>query len=154
MSVVFIWCHVMMKQFFRGWRQRAGCVALLLAYLAWYAPIVVGNREYRWQTAQSTSAIMFRHGIVYWSKSWNSDGSEVPRGRSGVFVLPPKGIYRPFDPANHTHDWQVDLGVLQIHRFHSIMQSMNAWQFSYWTLFPSLTLLSAYLLLWKRRKSS
>jgi hypothetical protein len=97
--------------------------------------------------------MIFKKGDCYWSKTWNSDGSSVWPECSGVFDLPRKGNFRPFDPNNHTYDWRVELGIFKIYRCHSVLRSMIAWEFSYWTLFPLLTLLSAYLILWKPRQT-
>ena len=132
-----------MLSFFHGWRRKAGCVTLVMACMVfggWMrsriacdaAEFTIGHRRHRiMSTANCVSWYSCdEHGVSMSQRRWWS---------SVVFKEPRRNDQdywkaRIADQVWHTH------------------KGFAAWTVKYSSLAIPLTLLSAYLLLWKPRK--
>ena len=145
-----------MREFFHGWRRKAGCVLLVLActlmgmwirgrfYKEMYELrsddqsefeiCFTGTAiecEYRWETSQ-TGAFRDLHFA-----NWITFPNEDPADRQTIF------------PESNSSKWELSLGSGD-----SAYGKGNGLIIPYSTSVLPLTLLSAYLILWKPRKSS
>lgn len=130
-----------MRDFFKGWRRKAGCVTLVMAWGLtgmWMRSFVVEDylligRSRRWEyfLISSNSALCWNahHG-------WDPDpGSEMWQTFNAKWSSYPLKGYKPL-----LFKWQ---GI-------EVASHYGTVPYSYAVL--SLTLLSAYLILWKPRK--
>ena len=126
-----------MSTFFCGWRRKVGCVlvvvalALIVTFARSYAvyhmaAYALGGRQFMVQSGQ---------GYVIWS-GWSPHDDDP--------------VMWTCDSFNTSHNQDRGLIVRQL----AISGSPNSvsWPISYWWLIAPVTLLSAYLLLWKPRK--
>ncbi len=130
-----------MREFFHGWRRKAGCVTLVLALVfmgAWLRSYIVEDRL-AFTTGDFRHAISSFQGRVGWDRwldsppsvgvAWSSEWRNLNmpiRARPTHFKARPGSI----------------LGKLQF----------ESRAVPYWPFAIPLTLLSAYLILWKPRK--
>lgn len=125
-----------MGDFFHGWRRKTGCVALVMACL--FAGMrmrsyLVYDRGWFPLGARQHALISMRGGISWcaWnsnSKTVNWSSNEFNRwGGSGTIYWYDQ-IVRPPYPD---------------------FPALGEWTFDYWWLVLPLTILSAYLILWK-----
>ena len=123
-----------MREFFNGWRRKVGCVLLVMALAvtgAWIRSVVVadtflfaiGNQQYMAFSCD---------GTVEWF-SWPVAPS-----------VGPQFITRSVSLFDAKFGWEtLGLHGARLHHHDSTIE--------YWMLSPPLTLLSAYLILWKPR---
>jgi hypothetical protein len=155
-----------MREFFRGWRRKVGVGTLVMACLLmgiWIrCPLNIDSIEIEIGSSIVTLASN-QHG-VWFVKSDLPDSQYYPsrlRGRSNGFTLP--GRRRAFsdDPFGHLRDWDWESHSRSVwHGFHFARyckkNPINGMHLSFsivphWTIILPLTLLSAYLILWKPR---
>ena len=125
-----------MSTFFDGWRRKAGCVLLVLACVfmaGWIRSRMIGD-AIMFPVGRRQNAIVALNGTVHWwavtngPADWGFDSSD-----------------RPVDElTDEIHELQIQLEPFQF----------RDWCVSYWSITVPLTLLSAYLILWKPRKPS
>jgi hypothetical protein len=123
-----------MREFFHGWRRKVGCVALtftLLLFVLWLRSLIksesltvaYGDRDH-WITSSE--------GLVGWH-SYPTDGFAAM-----MLSLPQQW--------RHTHDPNIEVVARWGHDF-----DVKWWRISHVAMMLPLTLLSAYLILWKPR---
>jgi hypothetical protein len=149
-----------MREFFRGWRRKLGSVTLVMAcgltllavrsYLItdiWTAP-VFGDAHY----------VLSGQGAISWSRQLGF--ATLVSYSHGTIVHPSNRYYKwtkwgaPWEPEpSWTCDWQYGIGYLAVGS-HEMVGGAHTrwWQAAHWHLVLPLTLLSAYLILWKPRK--
>jgi hypothetical protein len=148
-----------MREFFRGWRRKAGCVALVMACVvtgcSLRARIVCDEFLFGNGHGAEIRAIgLHRVGIkwtvyedpaVVFSAGWNSHPYAVG-GDSFEKVL-----------REHPREWEWRISGFSSGQIRNISSDGDRLTFQivpYWFLIIPLTLLSAYLILWKPRKNS
>jgi hypothetical protein len=153
-----LWYHASMDTLFQGWHRKAGCAALIMACVLtgrWIRSLSLEDEVY-FSLGKTTPVLLFStQGYIVWAKPVNVDWKDLKgqpsRWRSSEFD-PRLGSREPlfFQNPEFTWRWWIyavieDIAPLRRYRFLVI---------SYWSLVVPLTLLSAYLLLWKPRKSA
>ena len=143
-----------MREFFKGWRRKAGCGFLVLACTlagAWVRGVYMHDgfsiRSDEWHDVISFS----REGVT-WERYYTPSNIASKYGRfgSGWRSLPSTN-HKDFGECTWRWNWYVfDCGecrdkVLVVYR-------RAFWRIPYLPPACSLTLLSAYLILWKPRK--
>ena len=148
-----------MREFFHGWRRKAGCVALAVACLIFG----MWTRGYArcdsvdYHSKYSASTVTLGQGGVSWrrwtpsnsghlserSGQWDIDSYDAtPRGDVGELSTHGAVVWRwnwnglDFGESSHSSGWFLHYRI------------------PYWCLVLPLTLLSAYLILWKPRPRS
>ena len=122
-----------MREFFDGWRRKAGCVSLVMAcalMLAWARSTVVADAMTLGFLSQ-THVVLSDGGNVLW---WN-------RGREPLMPYWDSGMVRG---KTMKDNYELKTGHL--------LPVNYAWSVPFWAIVWPLTLLSAYLILWKPRK--
>ncbi len=146
----------MMKEFFHGWRRKVGIVALVMAcgfLTLWFRAgavedvILSGNGK-----GTVISLQLSRKGVA-----WNRYEGLVMKPAMKWWREPPvagqEGPPRAFftrEPIAITRgaQWYIfSYGQIQ----NSLGNTMDYWVLSFWSITIPLTLLSAYLILWKPR---
>ena len=128
-----------MREFFHGWRRKVGCVTLVMALAlngAWIRSHVVYDNVTFVMGGQQQMIHLQRGEIIWWW--WNLNGAPQKRGR--VNIAHAHGEDGIPDLWRNAASLAIDGQMIQ-------GTSIPCLPFS----FP-LTLLSAYLLLWKPRK--
>jgi hypothetical protein len=125
-----------MHTFFHGWRRKVGIVSLVMACgltSAWMRSQFFRD-VFCWSIGHEAEVIISDDGILSWwrlslqhplPQRWNP--GFVNRGRDGSYYF-------------RARDWYVELG------------ESDSLSVPYWHSVIPLTLLSAYLILWKPRK--
>lgn len=124
-----------MREFFRGWRRKVGCVALVMACIVvgmWIRSSVFYD-QCAWADTNRKNVVYSLNGEFGW---WHWEGSRRKPISFGSFPLARE------DEAK----WRM---ILEMSR---LQNDARGWTCLYWHLAIPLTLLSAYLLLWKPRK--
>lgn len=147
-----------MREFFHGWRRKAGCVALVMAcamMVFWFRSYVVSNaicylgrdRDHR---------VALESGHVSWSRSvsdYSLEGSPAgPDLRPHWISFPIPYEYPDPEPdvIEYRYQWagfKVETVVFN----YEPPARVSALQIPCWSIVLPLTLLSAYLFLWKPR---
>ena len=138
----------MMREFFKGWRRKAGCVALVIACtltVAWIRShntvdglnISIGNRCH--------AIGSMRSGVAWFA--WDSTSEQLKE----EWTVQSHSAY---EMGFHRRSLAeiVELWI----RSAKEMGQLNprAWAAPYWSIVLPLSLLSAYLILWKPRKKA
>jgi len=146
-----------MGEFFKGWRRKAGILALVLACVfaaAWVRSL--GTRDdFSIATGELSmrSLMMFRGSVAFVSLQEDEDTEVFVEIRSGWHSDPiPSGELHPLDPLNRDYSWRwkgfgFSFGKAVYPdelRIHLVLVPL-------WSLALTPTLLSAYLLLTKPR---
>ncbi len=129
-----------MHTFFHGWRRKTGVVSLVMACVftvGWMRSRValdsvafaVGGRQYQ---------ICSWRGRIHWMGA-------APHKQMGALNQWHSEAVTPSVPDDSDSIRAVFMSA-------EIMEHFQAWQWRYWSLTIPLTLLSAYLILWKPRK--
>ena len=116
-----------MREFFKPWRRRIGCVTLMIACglsIAWLSSEIVNDCVY----FAPTNGILSDRGRLHW---WRIDEGILPPNRKAEMWINSEGY------------WVQGLG--QIHEVKPVLSV------SYWSMAVPVTLISAYLLLWQPR---
>ena len=136
-----------MREFFRGWRRKVGVVTLVMAC----AVLVVWMRScaildvFRFSTDHRCQCIASIPGVLTW---WSWDGKDSTAQFWEVMnVNSPEGIESLANQNRHRASMGESLsgGAAPI-------RNMRLAVIPYWSLVLPLTLLSAYLFLWKPRQ--
>jgi hypothetical protein len=158
-----------MRDFFKGWRRKAGCVALVMACVlagAWTRSRLTVDRL-RHFTEASGYELISSGGRIWWE---TFEVTEGPGGNPTEVVFrtetDPIGAskYSPYDGFAPFNDLKINTRVIFAgfdignYQWGSASSSQpttyyrcKAWGVPYWFFAIPLTLLSAYLILWKPR---
>ena len=140
-----------MSIFFRGWRRKAGCVALLMALVlmsTWIRSLVVWDWVFIFPTSDVALELKSDRGrlgfegrsLMDWEPSTSEWLSGVHSPHFGLFA------YLENQP-DESFVWRWDCAGFSIGRF----SSYDFVAIPYWSLVVPLTLLSAYLFFWQPR---
>lgn len=152
--------HVAMKEFFHGWRRKAGCVLLLFAFmylLGWLRsrmpfPATIGPattiNEFRVSGLPFTST---QHVIVIPNELIWISGTEDLLLVSEWHAQEIANV-AVNDRESWTCRWRVGFAGLSAGSHEAYGIRLNWWRAPYWAIVWPLTLLSGYLILWKPRK--
>jgi hypothetical protein len=146
-----------MREFFRGWRRKVGCVTLVLAVAVtgmWARSFVVAD-----QLRVSACSVASIRGTVAAVRSTPPLAS--PQPTYSTFLVSEIMNFKPDENGNYPDWWggvkvdqRWDLAGFHFgrRRIDQDQQSTIQLGFPHWSLVLLLTLLSAYLILWKPRK--
>ena len=132
-----------MGEFFKGLRRKAGCVALVMAcalMVGWLRSWVVFD-ELRFMTGAHGQWFYSEHGSCHWDYEWPKNGADISHVFNSGFES------RELD-INHSK--YVAFGYFR-GRDNLNRGEYFSVTFSYGVVAIPLTLLSAYLILWKPR---
>jgi hypothetical protein len=150
-----------MREFFKGWRRKVGCVALVMAcvlFAGWMRSLVF---HFGIGFPNDTSLISSQ-GSLKWNRysEFDAEHSPQPLHWFSMRHTYPKGTpqwTKPI-PLWTKPIWRYDTGAIAIDSYHvvdfddkTILHSVDSWIVQYWAITTPLTLLSAYLILWKPR---
>lgn len=135
-----------MRAFFNGWRRKAGCLILAMASILtviWFR----GMKAPEQISIHGSGIVRSSNGLLIWSRLSSQDST--------------KGLRRDVSMAygNTRTGWQwgqFHFGQL-IHKSHMLRSNTSftdryeVWQIPHWSIVILLSLLSAYLILWKPR---
>lgn len=153
-----------MKEFFRGWRRKAGCVALVMALVVWSCwlrslivcdILMMNDGTTIIQSAPNCLALLRSPaaGAAKWSPpTWFSMAIGSSGGPSPDWTWQFCGFcygYQMKGTATTTTEYPNGRVVTTEVEY---VAHEHAWVIPYWSIATPLTLLSAYLLLWKSRK--
>jgi len=119
-----------MRDFFHSWRRKAGCVALVAATMLtmlWFRSAGIVDDVCLPTGGNTYQLLLSRFGEFTWQ--WNDAKEEVDFHWQSIDLEPPSEMWsRRFD--------------------------FEAWSLTlpYWSVTLAMTMLSAYLILWKPRK--
>lgn len=135
-----------MREFFKGWRRKVGCGLLVIAVAllgAWGRSLwIVDDVSVFLHYVQSAN------GHLVWFRD-DKNLSDEP----AVYWLTDS-----YDPGRHVRlgspivDWQFQFAGFGAGSVTTVDDVSQLWIVSYWYFICPLTLLSAWLLLWKPRK--
>ena len=145
-----------MREFFHGWRRKAGVAALVIACVlmgAWVRSRIIEDVVF-FLIGKTTPVLLFStQGYIVWGQVVNLDLQD-PRGHpphwSTETLDPRSGSRQPLFSENPGFTWRwwicaVVEDVTPLGRFSFFI-------ISYWSLIMPLSVLSAYLILWTPRK--
>lgn len=147
-----------MREFFRGWRRKAGCLTLVLAcvlaagWIRSYAHI----DNLLLITDQTLNGVLSINGATTWGTNWMTDGSKQQFDTWLKWkTAPVTPLMNVSTPDGTTYHWKYSLGGFQLYRYDwsRFNQSGMACTLPYWSIVIPLTLLSAWLLLSKQREA-
>jgi len=127
-----------MGDFFHGWRRKAGCVLLVMATVLtalWLRSRTICD-EVRFCVGGHQNIIVSLDGCIVWCL-WNEEWFPTFRWYASEFGG--LEIATVWGTINQSLVDMRELVLLQ-------------WTVPYWALFPPMTLLSAYLLLWPGKR--
>lgn len=149
-----------MREFFRGWRRKAGVVLLVMACasLTVWLRSQIATDEVRIERRGTRDVFHSFDGRIYWCRVTLRPGTVPPN------VFPPLVAWKtydlshspnsrlvgPFDERPNTYNWGW-CGFYFGSEYY-VNGKDAIWAVPYWSLLVPLTLLSAYLVLWKPRK--
>lgn len=145
-----------MKEFFHGWRRKAGLVTLVMALIlavAWMRSYFF-NDEVLVPRGQSTYFLDSAHARIGWGRTTPSHPSA--RTELHSFNMTKMNVLDSRESCDLQVCWRwagfrFELGTL---RHQASRIEIETWMVPYWSLVLPLTLLSAYLILWNPRKRS
>lgn len=133
-----------MREFFKGWRRKAGCVALLMAVIlnaGWIRNRVVGDCF--WFTIGSRQHSILSLGDDLWWSSWSMAERDAPTTQWKLQPVNPNPEVFGRQIASIERDFR-NLESTKERRF-------GGWRVHYWAIVVPMTILSALLILWKPR---
>ena len=152
-----------MGEFFKGWRRKAGCVALVMA-LALFCGRVRSETysdslsfPYGMNTRGSIDS---ENGYVFFESTTLT--SQVSGGAyfNTAYCCDPHACYLYY--RDQTIGWRFLCFAFGAHQVisdnsatdgpRSLVSARRTWFLSYWTMIAPLTLMAAYLFLWKPRQ--
>lgn len=145
-----------MREFFNGWRRKVGCVALVMVlFLAfgWIRSQTVADAFSNSFAPGSTAMLLSVDGCVAWSV-YDSGDYRRPRWE----VTPRSELVGIAKEPMIAWHWQwLGFRIGKVHNLISLIPFSQipagaVVTIPYWSLILPLTLLSAYLLVWKPRK--
>ena len=134
-----------MREFFRGWRRKVGCLTLVMASVATCLLLRAQIQSDAIYFNEARANILSKRSslIFVWSPSGNNDGTAVDwRSWKGKGTDPFEG---------RESGWRMEIAGIQVGTY-SVDDPVTIVVIpDMWVIIP-LTLLSAYLILWKPRK--
>ena len=139
-----------MREFFRGWRRKVGLVTLILAAAistAWCRSLMVRD-QFNQVSGSTMRQLISEGGSVCWSTCGHFDDFLDS-------AMPESGwLSQPATDSNPTGSWDLSPWQFNFAGFKfsqgKIGRSQSiSWAVPYWSLACLLTLLAAYLILWK-----
>lgn len=141
-----------MREFFHGWRRKTGCVTLVMACAAmgmWIRSRVVGD-SLTIPANHSVIGLSSLRERVIWQRLWYSDGIDLAaqktfRHHSWKLTSPES------DPREIDYDWHIEFLGFNFYSGTIKPDSLSShlWSIPYGAITIPLTMLSAYLILWK-----
>ncbi|MDB5346741.1 MAG: hypothetical protein JWP89_5118 [Schlesneria sp.] len=145
-----------MWSFFYGWRRKAGGVTLVMACVfaaAWVGSLTEMQALFR-LNENDTHLVASVDGNISWERIW-----PIPTPRRSRWVHKRNRIVGPNDPDSDCDvHWNITGFGFDFRAFSKLetgagvppyTQEFALWQIPYWSITIPLTLLSAYLILWK-----
>ena len=152
-----------MREFFHGWRRKAGCITLVIA-CAFMGMWLRANQICDYylfgsgHDRESHSIVSTAAGLYWAREELPPDSSARKFSRSyqpGWNASPYEDYDWPKDFTTTIDVWKVDwrwrLCGFDFGEYHSISRTWY-WVIPYWSIVLPLTVLSACLILWKPRK--
>jgi hypothetical protein len=140
-----------MWSFFRGWRRKAGVVTLVMALallVGWVRSRVVLDSLSFAVRSQVTESLVSGGGLVAWQAKTNSSPPSVTWN-----TAPVTDSFDGFNNPSMRWSWR-GFGVGELVPEEEFDIERIVFRIvPYWSLVLPLTILSAYLILWKPRKS-
>ena len=139
-----------MREFFQGWRRKAGLTTLamaLLLFTAWMRSYVFRDRVF-FPGQQYCQTITSHGGSILWDQ-WLNPGKfdSLP-----IEFTSFKDLFTDCYPGEDIEvEWRMDWAGFAFGKANPISDRMAWWIVPYWALVLPLTLLSAWLLLIKPR---
>lgn len=141
-----------MRELFRGWRRKVGCMTLVMAL------VLAGIWVRSFNTfdilvcpARQQTTLVSGNGSIVWAKAWIAKDTkpfQLPKWKA----MPSKSQLFFSDPALNINWIRCRFGSGYEYTDAPIRQiSSSYWIFPFWSIVMPLTLLSAYLLLSKPR---
>jgi hypothetical protein len=147
-----------MREFFKGWRRKAGCGLLVMAVLVcsvWLRSLI----ETDVMEVRKSKYLISGNGGVHWTiqtsgirsrlfaYTWYGDLMGPFAGEQGEQN---PGFQLPFSWKCH---WRMRFAGVESGYHEANDIGFRWWRVSYWSIVLPFTLLSAYLILWKPRKA-
>jgi hypothetical protein len=149
-----------MRDFFRGWRRKAGLVTLVMACgLAslWVRSVNVEDAA-RFSVAARRQLLRSAHQKLEWH-GWKERNTDPPIPdclsrpiRRVTFVNLNSGKVTPLVWIDGDEPQSSPRDLAHAKFFKPMERRLISWSVPYWCIASPLTLLAAYLLLWKPRK--
>ena len=146
-----------MREFFRGWRRKVGCVTLLMACVlmgGWIRSLRVHDQLIV-PRGDSVHIFASQNGMLGWARI-SQLLATIPFSWTSTTLT--GTMEDSWDDAEVHWRWHCcgfDIGAATLTAKSSIWgikMEVEQWGVPYWSLTIPLTLLSAYLMLWKPRK--
>ena len=143
-----------MGTFFHGWRRKAGCFTLVLALVlmgGWMRSLVVWDMIFTYPTSEFELIFKSEQGLLGWEHSIDPDRIELRQWFSDEHE---RGfaIFAYLDNQDESRfTWRWRYGGFSCGEC-SLGIPFSFFVVPYWFLVLPMTLLSAYLILWKPRK--
>lgn len=149
-----------MREFFKGWRRKVGCVTLVMAcavFVVWMRSDSIEDRV-SFASGMSVHDFLSRSGTIQWHTSTRSGTIPWHTGTSGwstkALTVSDNQVYQR-DPEFFKTNWSREcLGIIACEtrsKFSGL--TARVWIAPYWMAALPPTLLSAFLFLWKPRKA-
>jgi hypothetical protein len=141
-----------MREFFRGWRRKVGCVTLLMAcalLVGWVRSHVVLDSLSFSVRCQVTESLVSGGGLVAWQAKTNTSPPSVTWN-----TAPVTDSFDGFNFPSMRCSWRrFGFGLGEFVPEEEFDTERIVFRIvPYWSLILPLTLLSAYLILWKPRQ--
>jgi hypothetical protein len=136
-----------MREFFRGWRRKIGCVTLLMALAmtgAWFRSLILCDAILIRSGTSWVDAIVSDAGHLMWADVCDDSPDPVIQWRQF-----PATMFRDQESIEWHKLW-LSFAIGEFRSSKTVVGRI--WSAPYCALVVPLTLLSAYLLLWKPRK--
>jgi hypothetical protein len=153
-----------MREFFRGWRRKAGCVLLLMALIVWSCwlrSLIVSDLV---MLNQGTTIVRSAPNDLALLLSPAADGAEWSSPRwisitNGPLDPQPKDWTWQFCGFRYGHQLKGKATTTTTHPDGRVVTEEieyiaheHVWVIPYWSIANPLTVFSAYLILWKPRR--
>jgi len=141
-----------MREFFKGWRRKVGCGTLVLACviaIVWMRSLFIAEGVMYRSDKSTVHNIRSTPGGLIWSGIHEEGSSFVARNE--YYRLIEGNAFT--NPLETNRQWSCNLVGIEFGATQTSPGiSEQVWVIRYWTFAVPLTLLSAYLILWKPRK--
>lgn len=153
-----MWYHDCMKEFFHSWRRKAGCATLAVAVAVtgmWIRSRAIVD-ELQLNYYLTSNLLLSEQGQLYWIRRYPHPSfyhcrvasERITDDRGDIVAIPPTGEIWRCGWAGFIFGASAD------GNFAGLRIEMTYWVVPYWSLAVPWTLLAAYLLLWRSRRSS
>ena len=154
-----------MSDFFHGWRRKTGSVLLVMVFaiaVTWARSLLVideitlPRHGVRHSIASAAGRVLWSKSVPFFLNDRRYVSNEWKSGPTGW-----KSLTLPAQKSPNIHDpwenqWRLAFGGFECRKdvLRVGLQTLRfRWYVPYWSIVFPLTLLSAYLILWKPRKS-